>query len=201
MKTHLVLLAFALTVAGTSCDQNNRSETQSAAPATDTATVDPDKHASYDPAQPAIDVDWDELQKDLNEETFPEIKGKNVKIRGNKDRTVYSIDEQVLFDTDKATIRSGAENDLKKIAASLTQRYPEGRIYVQGHTDAEGSKPENQALSKDRADAVKQWLIREGQVKEDRITARYLGEHRPAGSNATAEGRQQNRRVEIMAVK
>lgn len=201
MKIRLLHLAFALTVAGTACDRGNHPDTSSAAPATDTATVDPDKHASYDPAQPAIDVDWDELQKGLSEETFPEIKGKNVKIRGNKGRTVYSIDEQILFDTDQATIRSGAENDLKAIAASLTQRYPEGRIYVQGHTDAEGSKPANQALSKERAEAVKQWLITQGNVKEDRIAARYLGEHRPAESNATAEGRQQNRRVEIMAVK
>jgi outer membrane protein OmpA-like peptidoglycan-associated protein len=201
MKIRLIMIALALTVVGTSCDQGNRSDDQSTAATTDSALVDPDKHASFDPAQPAIDINWDELQKDLNDETFPEIKGKNVKVRGNKDRTIYSIDEQILFDTDKAEIRSGAKNDLQEIAASLTQRYPEGRIYVQGHTDAEGSKPANQSLSKDRAEAVKQWLISEGKVNEDRISARYLGEHQPTESNATAEGRQQNRRVEIIAVK
>jgi outer membrane protein OmpA-like peptidoglycan-associated protein len=206
MKIRWILIAWALMMTQVACDSGNRgqggqNEEAASASSTDSATLAPDKHATFDPAQPMVDVDWDALHADLNDEKFPEFKGKNVSVRGNKDRTIYSIEEKVLFDTEKANIRSEAKQDLQEIVASLSQRYPDGKIYVYGHTDSKGTKPDNQALSKERADAVKSWLISEGKIKEERISNVYWGEHKPAQSNATAGGREQNRRVEIIAVR
>ena len=81
-------------------------------------------------------------------------------------------------------------------AATLNQ-YPNRRVEVNGFTDSNGNEAHNQRLSERRADTVKEALIEDG-VAASRVTTRGLGQSNPVASNATAEGRAQNRRVEII---
>src|SRR5438105_3421012 len=104
--------------------------------------------------------------------------------------------QDVLFDTGQATLRSGAQARLDQLAAVL-RNYPERRVLVEGFTDSTGSEQSNLALSQARAEAVRTALIMKG-VAANRIDVRGYGESRPIASNATAAGRQQNRRVEVV---
>jgi outer membrane protein OmpA-like peptidoglycan-associated protein len=80
---------------------------------------------------------------------------------------------------------------------SVLKEHPEMHALVEGHTDSRGSDMANEKLSKERADAVKQALVARG-IEESRIDANGIGESRPIADNETAEGREQNRRVEII---
>lgn len=106
----------------------------------------------------------------------------------------------VLFDTNEATLKSEAREKLHQVGLILAA-YPQGAILITGHTDSRGSETLNLELAKKRAEAVKVWLMNQSGVSEARITARALGEEDPAASNATASGRQLNRRVEITVSK
>jgi outer membrane protein OmpA-like peptidoglycan-associated protein len=72
------------------------------------------------------------------------------------------------------------------------------KVSIEGHTDDTGSDDTNQALSEKRAAAVKVWLSTQGKVPADRLESAGFGSRRPAASNETAEGKQTNRRVEIV---
>jgi outer membrane protein OmpA-like peptidoglycan-associated protein len=104
----------------------------------------------------------------------------------------------ILFDVGKSTLKAGSQASLERIAAVLTQ-YPQHQILVEGHTDASGSDEFNLQLSRERASSVRAALVAAG-VDASKITAEGLGESRPVASNDTGEGRQQNRRVEIVIV-
>jgi OOP family OmpA-OmpF porin len=82
-------------------------------------------------------------------------------------------------------------------AAQMLNQYPDRGIEVSGYTDSMGSDARNQRLSERRAEAVKQILVESG-VSASRITTAGYGSANPLASNATAEGRAQNRRVEIV---
>ena len=101
----------------------------------------------------------------------------------------------VRFDFDKSTIRPDAAPVLNEAVATLKA---EGGIavIVEGHTDSVGTDASNQKLSHRRADAVRQYLVKHG-IPANRITAEGFGESRPVASNDTADGRAQNRRVEL----
>lgn len=101
----------------------------------------------------------------------------------------------VLFDTGSSALAPGALSRLDQLADTFA-RYPDTDVIVKGHTDAEGSEASNQALSEQRADAVRRYLIGRG-VSASRVTAIGFGESMPLVSNETLAGRQQNRRVEI----
>jgi outer membrane protein OmpA-like peptidoglycan-associated protein len=102
----------------------------------------------------------------------------------------------VLFETGKATLLPGAEASLTRVSDYMSQ-YPNTRLRIEGHTDSQGSEDLNQHLSFMRADAVAQALIQRG-ISADRVESVGRGPTMPVASNATAEGRQQNRRVEIL---
>ena len=104
----------------------------------------------------------------------------------------------ILFDVNRATLKPGAEANVRRIAAIL-QQYPDRQIAVEGHTDATGSDAYNQTLSEDRAASVRASLIAGG-VPEGQITSRGFGKTQPVASNDNAAGRQQNRRVEIIVL-
>jgi outer membrane protein OmpA-like peptidoglycan-associated protein len=130
---------------------------------------------------------------------YEEITDKNINVRGNNNYGIYSVGENILFDSDQKNIRSGAEKNLKQIAESISKRYNGGEVRIYGHTDAEGSAGYNKELAEQRAEAVRAWLVKNGNVSEDRISLEPVGESKPVASNATESGRQQNRRVEIVA--
>ena len=107
-----------------------------------------------------------------------------------------NLPEGVLFAHDSAAVSGPAINDLYAVARNL-QQYPNTRVEVIGHTDSTGSEAYNQDLSERRARAVA-GILAAGGVSSGRIVAVGRGELQPVASNATAAGRQQNRRVEII---
>ena len=104
----------------------------------------------------------------------------------------------ILFDVNRATLKPGAESNVRRIAAIL-QQYPDRQIAVEGHTDATGSDAYNQTLSEDRAASVRASLVAGG-VPAGQITSRGFGKTQPVATNDTPAGRQQNRRVEIIVL-
>jgi len=107
-----------------------------------------------------------------------------------------NLPEGVLFAFDSAAVSGPAINDLYAVARNLNQ-YPNTRVEVVGHTDSTGADAYNQDLSERRARAVA-GILAAGGVASSRIVAIGRGESQPVASNATAQGRQQNRRVEII---
>jgi outer membrane protein OmpA-like peptidoglycan-associated protein len=102
----------------------------------------------------------------------------------------------VLFATDEARLLPGGMANLHKLADVLRQ-HPERRVTVEGFTDSTGTPAHNQALSERRADAVRAALQQEG-IDPGRVLIHGYGPEYPVASNATAAGRQLNRRVEIV---
>ena len=105
--------------------------------------------------------------------------------------------EGILFDTNSDRIRPESANALKEIADVLLA-HADLKVAIEGHTDNTGSDETNQTLSEKRAAAVKVWLSTQGKVPADRLESAGFGSSRPAASNETAEGKQTNRRVEIV---
>jgi outer membrane protein OmpA-like peptidoglycan-associated protein len=103
--------------------------------------------------------------------------------------------EGVNFETGKATLTPESETILNGVAESLVAN-DSIKVQVAGHTDNTGSSAVNARLSKQRAESVRQFLVAHG-VAEDRLTAKGFGPSKPIASNKTAEGRAQNRRVEL----
>lgn len=105
----------------------------------------------------------------------------------------------VLFETNKATLQTGAQRTVQKVAEFLNQ-YPQRKILIEGFTDDRGSDDYNQKLSEQRAQAVQELLVSNG-VTSQRIDVHGYGEEYPVASNDNSAGRQQNRRVEIVISK
>jgi outer membrane protein OmpA-like peptidoglycan-associated protein len=150
-----------------------------------------------DKAGDAVSNAFDITKAKLSDVKFPEVNLSGVTVRGNDDYQVYGVDEKVLFDTDKATIKPTAAEALKQITASITQRYAGKDVRVLGFADSRGDKSYNRDLSKQRAEAVKNYLVTTNKLPADRVSTEAFGEEQPTASNATAAGRQENRRVEI----
>jgi len=102
----------------------------------------------------------------------------------------------VLFDSGKYTLRPLAREKLAKISG-IVLAYPTLKLDVEGNTDSIGSEAYNQQLSENRARSVRDYLVKQG-IPAASVTARGLGKAQPIASNDTAEGRQQNRRVELI---
>jgi outer membrane protein OmpA-like peptidoglycan-associated protein len=103
----------------------------------------------------------------------------------------------IYFDTGSDVIRQESAPTLKEIGTMLKE-HADLKLTIEGHTDNVGKPESNQALSQKRAAAVRQYLIDNYQIDGARLDAAGLGQTRPAGPNDTAEGRQQNRRVELV---
>jgi outer membrane protein OmpA-like peptidoglycan-associated protein len=120
-------------------------------------------------------------------------------------KVIDRLTVHVNFDFDKSKIRKADEADLKK-AIDFVRKYPGTKIKVEGYTDSKGTKEYNQKLSERRAEAVRQYLIKEGPVEKAMISAKGYGESRHIAPNKTPdgkdnpEGRAENRRVEILII-
>jgi outer membrane protein OmpA-like peptidoglycan-associated protein len=102
----------------------------------------------------------------------------------------------VLFDTGRYTLKPGTKISLAKVSGIL-QSYPGLKLQVEGYTDSVGSDQYNQKLSENRADAVRDFLVSQG-ISTDNISATGYGKATPVADNSTAQGRSQNRRVQLV---
>jgi outer membrane protein OmpA-like peptidoglycan-associated protein len=124
-----------------------------------------------------------------------QMEGKFASIHRDARGTIVSLAD-ILFDFDKATLRRDVEFNLVKIATILNQ-FGEMGILIEGHTDSIGTEEYNLGLSKRRAQAVFQFLISQD-VNESRLSWEGYGEGRPVADNESEEGRQRNRRVDLV---
>src|SRR6266567_8213613 len=117
-----------------------------------------------------------------------------------------NLSGDVLFDYDKAELKPAAEEALKKVAIVLSP-FPESKVTVEGYTDSKGTKSVNMQLSRERAQAVKDWLVKNGGVAATNIFTKGFGEEYPIAPNKNTDGsdnplgRALNRRVSIIVEK
>ena len=104
--------------------------------------------------------------------------------------------EAIYFNTGSAVIKAESYDELNKMAAIL-KKNPEVEAKIEGHTDSQGNDASNLKLSKDRARAVKDYLVKQG-VEADHLDSEGYGETKPIADNGTADGRAKNRRVVII---
>lgn len=110
---------------------------------------------------------------------------------------VITLSGSVLFPTNESTLLPAAIIKLNEVADALIKGNPDANITIEGHTDSQGQRQYNMDLGQKRADAVKAQLVSRG-VAADRIKTVGVGPDRPIADNKTAEGRANNRRVEII---
>lgn len=122
--------------------------------------------------------------------------GSNVDVRNTGQTLVLTLPQDILFATDSAVVRPDLQRDLRTIATNLINN-PNSTIGVVGHTDNVGAASYNQSLSERRAASVAA-VLRDSGVPGSRIVTAGRGLSEPVASNATAAGRAQNRRVEII---
>jgi len=132
-----------------------------------------------------MDTKAEELDEELENADVERV-GEGIKV---------TFDTGILFAFDSAEIKGQAEENLTEFAGSM-EDFEGTNILIVGHTDAKGSEAYNQTLSKERAQSAGTFLMRQG-ISADRIQTIGKGETEPVASNETAEGRQQNRRVEV----
>lgn len=126
-----------------------------------------------------------EMERDLEGAKIERI-GEGIKI---------TFDSGLLFDVDKSELKPASRQNLTELAVILN-KYPDTNILLEGHTDATGTDEHNRELSIRRANSVSTYLAGQ-QVMESRFTVMGYGEDQPIASNETADGRAQNRRVEV----
>ena len=132
---------------------------------------------------------------------YKEVASKDIEVRGNDAYSIYGLGYDVLFASGKAEIRNEAKAPLSEIGASIAEHYAQGKVRIYGYTDAVGSAADNQELSMQRAEAVKNYLAQNCNIAGSRISTAGEGETQPVAANDNAKGRQQNRRVRIVAMK
>ena len=129
-------------------------------------------------------------------------KVQSLQVKETATETRIELPADILFDFDKDQIRPGAEPTLRQ-APELIRKSAKGAVCIEGHTDAKGKDAYNLALSQRRARSVQKWLVDEGRVNA-RFDIQGFGKSRPAAPNTKSdgsddpEGRQRNRRVEIV---
>jgi outer membrane protein OmpA-like peptidoglycan-associated protein len=117
-----------------------------------------------------------------------------------------AMSADVLFDFDKADVKKEATPSLEKVVTVL-KSYPRSEVTIEGHTDAKGLEPYNQKLSERRATSVRQWLVVKGGLGSMHFLTSGYGAKKPVAPNLrpdgsdNPEGRQKNRRVEIVVRK
>lgn len=132
-----------------------------------------------------MDRQAEEMRKDLEGARVERV-GEGIKI---------TFPSGILFATNKYDLQSSARDDIQRLAKILN-KYSDTNVLIEGHTDSDGTEAYNQTLSEKRASSVASYAEGLG-VKSSRITTKGYGETQPVASNATPEGKQANRRVEI----
>ena len=149
-----------------------------------------------------------DLQKELAEERakaearqqeamnkLNELQSQMIQVTKSARGIILSMSD-ILFDVNKASLKQDLKTSLAKVAGILSV-YQQFKVSIEGNTDNTGSEEHNMKLSQQRADNVKAFLVEQG-IAEDRLTAKGLGMTMPVADNSTKEGRQKNRRVDLV---
>ncbi len=168
---------------------------------TDNVTTATTVPAAADTEAGMASSNWDSIDRNSPSASYEEISDTNIFTRSNSSYSIYSLGENVLFDQGKSTINKSAEPGLKQVASSIEKRFANGEVRIYGYTDAAGTDIANKMLAQERAESVKNWLTANTKIGENNISLHPMGEAKPVATNATPDGRQQNRRVEIVARK
>jgi outer membrane protein OmpA-like peptidoglycan-associated protein len=136
----------------------------------------------------------DQQAKEIEEE----IPGAEVTRVGEGINVVFDENSGIYFETNKFDVNDQSELSLLKLI-NIFQKYSKTNITVEGHTDSTGRDTYNMELSRKRAQAVTDYLTKNG-IDSSRIQTNWYGEEQPKYDNATAEGRSKNRRVELAIV-
>ncbi len=124
-----------------------------------------------------------------------ELQSKLIQVSKDARGIILSMSD-ILFDVNKATLKADLKTSLAKVAGILSV-YQQFNVSIEGNTDNTGSEEHNMKLSQQRADNVKGFLVEQG-IDEGRLTAKGLGMTMPIADNSTKEGRQKNRRVDLV---
>lgn len=144
----------------------------------------------------AIGAGVGKYMQNQEEKLRQQTAGTGVEVARQGDNVILNMPGHVTFATDSAQISPAFQGTLDQVATTIAE-YRDTRVQVAGHTDSTGSESYNQQLSQRRAQAVADYLASRG-VATTRIATIGYGETQPVASNETAEGRQRNRRVEII---
>ena len=124
-----------------------------------------------------------------------ELQSKLIQVTKDARGIILSMSD-ILFDVNKATLKADLKTSLAKVAGILSV-YQQFNVSIEGNTDNTGSAEHNMKLSQQRADNVKNFLVEQG-IDASRLTAKGLGMTMPIADNKTKEGRQKNRRVDLV---
>ncbi|GAB2683877.1 hypothetical protein GCM10027037_01110 [Mucilaginibacter koreensis] len=169
--------------------------------ATNNTTTVTDSTTTTTTAMQVSQPEWHTANFNAPAAKYQEVTDRDIQVGENSEYAVYSLGENILFSKDQSNLQGSADAKLKQIAASLNQRYKDARIGVFGHTDSTGDASKNKQLAQQRAEEVKNWLVRNGGLASNHISVQALGEEQPIATNGTAAGRQQNRSVQIVAMR
>lgn len=124
-----------------------------------------------------------------------EVPGAEVTRVGEGINVTFDEESGVYFDLNKSDIKGPSAVTLERLAG-IFKEYPKSNILIEGHTDSSGSEEYNMNLSRQRAQAVTDYLVTQG-IDSQRFTTKWYGELQPRFDNETQEGRTKNRRVEL----
>ena len=111
-----------------------------------------------------------------------------------------AITEKIQFDFDKANILPASDSLLDEVATVLRENPHVQLVQVEGYTSSEGKEEHNRLLSQQRAESVRDWLVKHG-IPAERLAAKGFGPDQPIADNGTEDGREKNRRVEFAILK
>ncbi|HET9955984.1 MAG TPA: flagellar motor protein MotB [Polyangiaceae bacterium] len=152
-----------------------------------------------------IESELKRIQNELTAKLEPEIQAGNVRIRRRGNDLVVDLSDKILFESGKPEVHENGQKVLGEVGPTLAQ-LKDYTLQVGGHTDStrisspttQERFPTNWELSTARATNVVRFLEETGKLPGERLVAMGFAQYRPAASNATAAGRQQNRRIELV---
>ncbi|MBW4629797.1 MAG: OmpA family protein [Brasilonema octagenarum HA4186-MV1] len=141
------------------------------------------------------------------EVNLPDITSGQIQVQENQYLTIITLPADLLFDSNKDTIRPDAKKILRQVSQAINNHYPNTWLQILGHTDSKGSKDNNLKLSEQWVAAVQKWLSEKGGIDMSLISKEGYGEAQPVAANQKSDssdnpvGRQKNRRIEIVIQK